>query len=177
MHVQIIPPHDAGIAAAIEAQTGLWELPPDAGSRPLVTDPLRMVTQRYYYALQQELSFRPRQDNPKAPPVVYTPLHGVGLPWLQKVFLLPFEKVSFGIPLEGNAVYHQANAEVWPCTAIAWLLTQSASSGALALCGIITIHTFADALGSCQCLKVGLVLLRSWVSEEDMMPDVTCTPI
>ena len=44
-----------------------------------------MVTQRYYYSLQQELSFRPRQENPKAGPVVYTPLHGVGLPWLQKV--------------------------------------------------------------------------------------------
>lgn len=83
--LQIIPPHDAGIAAAIEAQSELWTLPEDADSSPLVKDPLRMVTQRYYYSLQQELSFRPRQDNPKAAPVVYTPLHGVGLPWLQKV--------------------------------------------------------------------------------------------
>lgn len=83
--LQIIPPHDTGIAAAIEAQSELWTLPEDATSSPLVKDPLHMVTQRYYYALQQELSFRPRQDNPKASPVVYTPLHGVGLPWLQKV--------------------------------------------------------------------------------------------
>ena len=85
--MQIIPPHDTGIAAAIEAQAELWDVPSDVASSPLVTDPLRMVTQRYYYALQQELSFRPRQDNPKATPVVYTPLHGVGLPWLQKVLL------------------------------------------------------------------------------------------
>lgn len=84
-YLQIIPPHDTGIAAAIEAQSELWKLPKDTASSPLVTDPLRMVTQRYYYSLQQELSFRPRQDNPKAAPVVYTPLHGVGLPWLQKV--------------------------------------------------------------------------------------------
>lgn len=83
--LQIIPPHDTGIAAAIEAQSELWTLPEDAASSPLVKDPLHMVTQRYYYSLQQELSFRPRQDNPKASPVVYTPLHGVGLPWLQKV--------------------------------------------------------------------------------------------
>lgn len=83
--LQIIPPHDVGIAAAIEAQTELWSLAADALCNPLVTDPLHMVTQRYYYALQQDLSFRPRQDNPKAAPVVYTPLHGVGLPWVQKV--------------------------------------------------------------------------------------------
>lgn len=84
-YLQIISPHDTGIAAAIEAQSELWKLPKDAPSSPLVTDPLRMVTQRYYYSLQQELSFRPRQENPKAAPIVYTPLHGVGLPWLQKV--------------------------------------------------------------------------------------------
>ena len=74
-----------GIAAAIDAQTELWDLPSDVTSSELVKDPLHMVTQHYYYALQQELSFRPRQDNPKAAPVVYTPLHGVGLPWVQKV--------------------------------------------------------------------------------------------
>ena len=83
--MQIIPPHDTGIAAAIEAQTELWDLPADAISSKMVTDPLHEVTQRYYYALQQDLSFRPRQENSKAAPVVYTPLHGVGLPWVQKV--------------------------------------------------------------------------------------------
>ena len=86
--LQIIPPHDAGIAAAIEANCGLWELPPDISTSKLVRDPLHVVVQRYYYALQQDLAFRPRQDNPKASPVVYTPLHGVGLPWVQKVCML-----------------------------------------------------------------------------------------
>ncbi|DBA82022.1 TPA: hypothetical protein ACH3X1_007720 [Trebouxia sp. C0004] len=89
---QIIPPHDVGIAAAINSQTELWDLPSDVTSSELVKDPLHMVTQRYYYALQQDLSFRPRQDNPKAAPVVYTPLHGVGLPWVQKAF------TSFNLP-------------------------------------------------------------------------------
>lgn len=81
---QIIPPHDVGIAAAIEAQTGLWEVPQKPTASPLVTDPLDEVTQRYYYALQQDLSFRTQEDNSSAAPVVYTPLHGVGLPWVQK---------------------------------------------------------------------------------------------
>lgn len=85
---QIIPPHDEGIAAAIEAQTQLWDIPTDIVSSPLVRNPLHEVTQRYYYALQQDLAFRPRQDNPQAAPVVYTPLHGVGLPWVQKVCLV-----------------------------------------------------------------------------------------
>lgn len=89
---KIIPPHDVGIAAAIDAQTELWDLPSDVTCSELVKDPLHMVTQRYYYALQQDLSFRPRQDNPKAAPVVYTPLHGVGLPWVQKAF------TSFNLP-------------------------------------------------------------------------------
>ena len=87
--MQIIPPHDVGIAAAIDAQTELWQLPQDTASSPLVTDPLDEVTQRYYDALLQDLSFRSRQDNSKAAPVVYTPLHGVGLPWVQKVFFCP----------------------------------------------------------------------------------------
>lgn len=83
--MQIIPPHDAGISAAIEANSKLWDLPADTGSSPLIRDPLQVVVQRYYYALQQDLAFRPRQDNPAAQPVVYTPLHGVGWPWVQKV--------------------------------------------------------------------------------------------
>ena len=86
--LQIIPPHDAGIAAAIEANCKLWDLPVDISSSKLVRDPLHVVVQRYYYALQQDLAFRPRQDNPRASPVVYTPLHGVGLPWVQKVCMV-----------------------------------------------------------------------------------------
>ena len=88
--LQIIPPHDVGIAAAIEAQTELWEVPKQPTASPLVTDPLAEVTQRYYYALQQDLSFRTQQDNSSAAPVVYTPLHGVGLPWVQKVVHFSF---------------------------------------------------------------------------------------
>ena len=67
-----------------------------------------MVTQRYYYSLQQELSFRPRQDNPKAAPVVYTPLHGVGLPWLQKVPCHPFLRQACRLLLCSHLLPHEA---------------------------------------------------------------------
>ncbi|KAA6429978.1 MAG: phosphoglucomutase 2 [Trebouxia sp. A1-2] len=108
---QIIPPHDVGIAAAIDAQTELWDLPSDVTSSELVKDPLHMVTQRYYYALQQDLSFRPRQDNCKAAPVVYTPLHGVGLPWVQKALPDPdFPTLTFPNPEEGPGVLDLAFA-------------------------------------------------------------------
>ena len=91
--LQIIPPHDVDIAAAIETQTELWEVPQQPTASPLVTDPLAEVTQRYYYALQQDLSFRTQEDNSSAATVVYTPLHGVGLPWVQKVVHLPYGAV------------------------------------------------------------------------------------
>ncbi len=39
----------------------------------------------YYQHNSQPLSFRKKEDNAAAEPVVYTPLHGVGLPWVQQV--------------------------------------------------------------------------------------------
>ena len=94
---QIIPPHDAGIAAAIEAELPLWPLPAlgdlAAGrGHPLVRDPLAQVADRYYARLVQHLRHRSPQANAAAAPAAFTALHGVGTPWLQRAF------AEFGLP-------------------------------------------------------------------------------
>lgn len=93
---QIIPPHDSGIAAAIDANLDLWELPPtalqDPYSNSLVSDPLEEVSGRYYSRLAAALHYRPKAANAAAPPMVYTALHGVGTPWVQQAF------DCFGLP-------------------------------------------------------------------------------
>jgi phosphomannomutase len=74
---QIIPPHDAGIAAAIEENLALWEVPEQLPQR-LVYDPTQQIADSYYSKLKQHLQFCSDADNGQAAPVVYTPLHGVG---------------------------------------------------------------------------------------------------
>lgn len=92
---QIIPPHDAGIAAAIARQRALWalggvEAAPYA--HPLVADPLERVESAYYARLVAELRFREPAANGAAPAVAYTALHGVGAPWVARAFR------EFGLP-------------------------------------------------------------------------------
>ena len=92
---QIIPPHDAGIAAAIEQELPLWPLPPlDTINyqHPLVSDPLQQVADQYYTRLQQLLQYRSAAANAAAPALAYTALHGVGTPWLLRAFQ------TFGLP-------------------------------------------------------------------------------
>ena len=92
---QIIPPHDAGIAAAIARQRTLWALGgvEDAPyGHALVTDPLARVESAYYSRLVAELRFREPAANGAAPAVAYTPLHGVGAPWVARAFR------EFGLP-------------------------------------------------------------------------------
>jgi phosphomannomutase len=111
---QIVPPIDGGIAKAIrksEAEEGLWELPqellladdaapqeataasveagaatPDQKNQPLITDPTDAVVPLYYRQLVEGLRFRPPEANARAQPVVYTPLHGVGLTAVERAF-------------------------------------------------------------------------------------------
>lgn len=87
---QIIPPADAAIAAAIEAELALWQLPPlddvASYSHPLVLDPLPAVADSYYAALKQHLHHRSAEANAAAPAMAYTALHGVGTPWLLRAF-------------------------------------------------------------------------------------------
>lgn len=74
---QIIPPHDAGIAASIEAHQQLWDLPAQLPAE-LVYDPTEQIASYYYSTLQRQLCFCGPQLNSTAAHVVYTPLHGVG---------------------------------------------------------------------------------------------------
>lgn len=99
---QIIPPHDAGIAAAIDANLDLWQLPADIASSPLLHDPYQQVLSSYA-ASQQPLCFR-REHNHSAPPLMYTPLHGVGLPALVATF------ARFGLPTP-HVVQQQAHPD------------------------------------------------------------------
>lgn len=97
---QIIPPHDEGIASAIEANLALWERPSAeavaAGEVPGVFDSLPSVADGYYAALADGLRFRgggkSGAASPRAPLVAYTPLHGVGGPWAARAF------EAFGLP-------------------------------------------------------------------------------
>lgn len=83
---QIIPPHDAGIAAAIQAnlEPVSWDTTA-VDSSLLVEASLDLVTDKYHLALQHAA----HPSDPTAtisPPIpfVYTPLHGVGLPPMRR---------------------------------------------------------------------------------------------
>jgi phosphomannomutase len=76
---QIIPPHDKGIAAAIEASPAADAVPrlsvADARERGLLHD-FPAALERAYLDAIHALSVRP--DGDRSIPIVYTPLHGVG---------------------------------------------------------------------------------------------------
>ncbi len=76
---QIIPPHDQGIAAAIEASPVADAVPrltlEDAREKGLVRD-FPPALERAYLDAVHGLSVRP--DGDRSIPIVYTPLHGVG---------------------------------------------------------------------------------------------------
>lgn len=88
---QIIPPHDAGIAAAINANLDLWPLPAQLPAG-LVTDPTARISAAYYTRLTEQLHFASGADNAAAPRAVYTPLHGVGGAFAARAF------GEFGLP-------------------------------------------------------------------------------
>jgi phosphomannomutase len=82
---QIIPPHDAGIAAAIESNQALWQLPEQLPLQ-LTYDPTEAISGSYYAKLQQHLRFCSDEDNGAAARAVYTPLHGVGGKFVLRAF-------------------------------------------------------------------------------------------
>lgn len=123
---QIIPPVDQGIAAAIEANLTPWERPASVVDHPLVSNPMATLSEQYLVAVGG-LRRRERAANAAAPPLVYTPLHGVGLPLLRRAFhtfgLPPplvvaaqaepdpeFSTVAFPNPEEGRATWALALA-------------------------------------------------------------------
>lgn len=89
---QIIPPHDAGIAAAIEANQQLWQLPEELPQQ-LLHDPTDAISSSYYAKLQQHLRFCSAAKNGAGARAVYTPLHGVGGKFVLRAFSVRFGSV------------------------------------------------------------------------------------
>ena len=84
---QIIPPLDAGIAAAIDANLPLWDLSAvdlaAARADGRLSDPLEEVADAYFSRLGARLRFQSAADNAAAAPVVYTPLVREGCWWFR----------------------------------------------------------------------------------------------
>ena len=88
MYPQIIPPHDKGISACIMQNTTPWPTSWDTTvlkSNPLISDPLETVRQEYFTSLQQ-YCFRSSTNPSTTIKFTYTPMHGVGLPFVKQVF-------------------------------------------------------------------------------------------
>jgi phosphomannomutase len=90
---QIIPPRDAGIAAAINHNLGLWDLPASLPA-DLVFDPTQQISDSYYRSLTANLHFRSNEANAAAAAAVYTPLHGVGGKYVLRAFKVGQRTVS-----------------------------------------------------------------------------------
>lgn len=91
---QITPPHDAGIAAAIEANLEPWTDYRNAPALPalgmaqeawLSNVDMGALADEYFVALRERLC-RHHTANATAPPMVYTAMHGVGGPWAARAF-------------------------------------------------------------------------------------------
>ncbi len=84
---QIIPPHDSGISAAVDAVGPVREIPladlARARAEGRVADVPDSVGERY---LAEVLALRRHPESPADLTVVYTPLHGVGGRWVREVF-------------------------------------------------------------------------------------------
>jgi phosphoglucomutase len=81
---QIIPPHDAGIATSIDTnlEPVTWDANVVEQGGPLVTHALQQVEEGYMATVSKIASV----SNPDASlPFVYTPMHGVGLPFFTSV--------------------------------------------------------------------------------------------
>ncbi|KAG9514698.1 phosphoglucomutase-2, partial [Aureobasidium melanogenum] len=101
---QIIPPHDAGIAASIDAnlEPVTWDVEILEQGSPLVTNALHQVQQGYMAFVAKIASVA----NPDASvPFVYTPMHGVGLPFFTSVMEL------LGLENKMHVVQEQAHPD------------------------------------------------------------------
>jgi len=83
---QIIPPHDGGIAAAIQEHLQPWpasrSIKVESHSR--CVDPLPNVAQNYFRTITEQLSWlRPSGSSLK---ITYTAMHGVGHRWASESF-------------------------------------------------------------------------------------------
>lgn len=99
---QIIPPHDAGIAASIRENLKPWhaqgaDVTPLAfdASHARLSDPFEEVTGAYFKRSGEEYCWRREQNQAltqQTCPVTYTAMHGVGAPFTARAF------AAFGLP-------------------------------------------------------------------------------
>merc|ERR1712166_73069 len=91
--VQFTEPHDSAIAAEILEQLKPWQQY-DADAVPLATEFTATISDQYYQAMKAKL-YRAVPKGP-APKVLYTAMHGVGLPWVRRSFA-EFELPAFEV--------------------------------------------------------------------------------
>lgn len=100
---QIVPPHDSGIAQAIDSigEVSTWD---DAvvDNHSDVKQIVPEATEAYFKALRNLVSSVPETDNALA--FAYTPMHGVGLPYMQQAVAL----------LAGKAAMQVVSAQAQP---------------------------------------------------------------
>jgi phosphoglucomutase len=101
---QIIPPHDVGIAASIDAnlEPVTWDVNVLEQGNPLVAHVLQQVEEGYMATVSKIASV----SNPDTSlPFVYTPMHGVGLPFFTSVI------EQLGLESKMHVVEEQAHAD------------------------------------------------------------------
>ncbi|KAI4751532.1 hypothetical protein E4T52_15376 [Aureobasidium sp. EXF-3400] len=101
---QIIPPHDAGIAASIDANLEpiTWDVNVLEQGSPLVTHALQQVEEGYMATVSKIASV---SDPEASLPFVYTPMHGVGLPFFTSVM------TQLGLESKMHVVKEQAHPD------------------------------------------------------------------
>jgi len=84
---QIIPPHDEGIAAAIEENLVPWGVDINsAEGHPLRRDPLVELSEKYFKDIARDFCNHPEANAKSQHKIVFTAMHGVGAPWVAKSF-------------------------------------------------------------------------------------------
>lgn len=97
---QIIPPHDTGIASAIEESLEPWpqawedQLVRDS---PLVKDPLQDIQREYFLAIQ-DVCFHRSINKSSEVKFVHTSVHGVGHAFVQSAFQAFDLRPPFAVP-------------------------------------------------------------------------------
>lgn len=85
---QIIPPHDKGIATAIENNLEPWQTYDieNIRSHPLVENPIERISSAYFEQSSAKLCRHPDQNASSDLKIVYTAMHGIGTTWTSQAF-------------------------------------------------------------------------------------------
>jgi phosphomannomutase len=157
---QIVPPVDAGIAAAIEANLAPWSAEAYASATeasvrasPLCSDALAEVWDAYVAAAARKLCRVDAATKASAPRVAYTAMHGVGTRFVTRMFS------AFGLPIPVPV-----SAQVEPDAAFPTVRFPNPEEGAGAL--QLSFET-ADAAGATLILANDPDADRLAVAEKD----------